>query len=1115
MKKKLLSFLLAAVMVLSMVPMALFVSTATPASLDADDLYVTDGLQVWLNAFDKTEAEAAVTAGKWTSKVGTDIQADIIGGVYDAAGNPTGWKVGANGGIKWTLTTTDQKANGIVLNPSLIPTGNWTVQVISAMNGRTNAEETERLVDNYQPAEGETPASGALYGYGHPDGYQIGIFRSYTYRTVHTKNGGDSGDSLGNRWMVTPLEYNQHYTGFGSAKPGINLENEKTAEKHAINTPFDMTITWARTAANAVSLSIMENGSSMASHLTRAVTSKDIRLAEDAEFPANNAATNNRFQFAVGMPGTVFAIRVYGRVLSQDEINQNHFADIANYFGLDVSNLADKDAATRRLIYNAFSLYAFEDADKKEEMQTIIDNAKVAAPDMTVYDKLYVQDGLTMLLSAFDSSDASVKLAEGKWLSKITGGEYAKLEADAGVTWKAGNKGGLRYDAGDRCLNTRLNFGVNLLPKGDYTLEVIADVVGITANGDGQTQHTDTGEYGYQTNLPFVIGPLRAEGWPALRYYGEKYQTSFANNELRWLYRDGMNAWGSAGPSQWSFQQDHALQYSGGAFTWALVHDLNDAGDTSTYTVMRDGVAQWTRNTADGNVAASLIPVNDTQAFWLFRSFPAEIYAVRIYNRVLSDAEQKWNHFVDMLAFYKTDISEGSPYSKLTEGQLNSLVSLMSVKAVGAFTAETFNATIEQIVKNAETVVEHETDADRLYVRDGLTVLLTAFHADDAMLNMTTGAWLNQVDGSAMLLVGDLWKKGENGVSFAMDKETWSAAGINNYLDLGAAPATEDWTLELIANIKGLTNADGSYFVDDGENWGTYAGTYSSYEIGWVKGTSFVCASPKKAGSGQLATRLSYHSGHWSADNGKYWLGASVYYWGVSAGQGSNTNEVRDQIINLTMTKMVGDFTRTIPLYAELGKRDNKVGEITQTLKGTEISIYQNGTKMTSANTVTNMVGGPAYDRKFTGTNAEGNTITGYGQYYAESETYHAPGGNFILMRGLPGTVYAIRVYARTLTEAEKNQNHFADLASYYGLNITRLLNNPVNRTKLYAACADKTFVEAGTAEFDTVKTELQRLIASTEYLLSYEGLQARLVGKSGIRSPHRPAGTPWSDFLL
>ena len=56
----------------------------------------------------------------------------------------------------------------------------------------------------------------------------------------------------------------------------------------------------------------------------------------------------------------VYAIRVYGKVLSAEEIMQNHFADIATVCKLDVTEFLKLDDAAKAKVYEAMSVYGYD-----------------------------------------------------------------------------------------------------------------------------------------------------------------------------------------------------------------------------------------------------------------------------------------------------------------------------------------------------------------------------------------------------------------------------------------------------------------------------------------------------------------------------------------------------------------------------------------------------------------------------------------------------------------------------------------------------------------------------------------------------------------------------------
>ena len=118
MKTRVLSFLLVLAMLVTMVPVMSLASAAdtteetprsetyTPLS-DYYALYKTEGLIAFFDAFNPDNGTLKLDEGKWYAKVydaekktfvvSDTLYGTIVGGVYDADTNPTGWKKGDSG----------------------------------------------------------------------------------------------------------------------------------------------------------------------------------------------------------------------------------------------------------------------------------------------------------------------------------------------------------------------------------------------------------------------------------------------------------------------------------------------------------------------------------------------------------------------------------------------------------------------------------------------------------------------------------------------------------------------------------------------------------------------------------------------------------------------------------------------------------------------------------------------------------------------------------------------------------------------------------------------------------------------------------------------------------
>ena len=69
----------------------------------------------------------------------------------------------------------------------------------------------------------------------------------------------------------------------------------------------------------------------------------------------------------------IYAVRVYSKVLTADEIAQNHFADLAKYFALDVTGFDALNADEKKAVYAAVTGYTF--ISDKDELQEVVTRA--------------------------------------------------------------------------------------------------------------------------------------------------------------------------------------------------------------------------------------------------------------------------------------------------------------------------------------------------------------------------------------------------------------------------------------------------------------------------------------------------------------------------------------------------------------------------------------------------------------------------------------------------------------------------------------------------------------------------------------------------------------------
>ena len=244
---------------------------------------------------------------------------------------------------------------------------------------------------------------------------------------------------------------------------------------------------------------------------------------------------------------------------------------------------------------------------------------------------------------------------------------------------------------------------------------------------------------------------------------------------------------------------------------------------------------------------------------------------------------------------------------------------------------------------------------------------------------------------------GKGWTLGENG-GFSITK-TWDEFGKDTtfglYIDKQFLP-TADYTVELVANPVGITNVDGTRFIDD---FSQYGQNYNNgFAIGPLRCLQFVCYRPSGK-DGQLEKRWVYQkeANAWAAAGYQSkWTDTSWRSIGL------------DQILTYTISLDLAEDNSSQYIFMSDSKQ---IGSI----------------KINASD------------------------------YLAPSDT----DGMFQLMVGVAGTIYACRVYNRTLTTSEVKQNHMADLVYFYGLDTTFLdstLASMDDASALYDAFADMDF---------------------------------------------------------
>ncbi|MBQ1254729.1 MAG: hypothetical protein IIX91_02980, partial [Clostridia bacterium] len=470
MKRKLLAMLLVLCSLVAVLPvMASPAAAATDAgATDYDALYVTDGITVWLDAFDSSEANTNIDldANTWKSKVG-DAVATL------AEGTLSPWERRAAGGIGWSQIGSDTvdvaepvQPNGLYLDPALIPADDYTLEMVIATEGITKADGTRWAhMYNLDKADAGEPA-GNQYGIGNGECFAIGAFRSYTYYCLFYKGRPSTGaenwgtsDQLSNRWYFTGLNYTDHYTRFNNNQSPLlrYLTQESKMRSFEPTDIYNMTLVLEHPTQDSVNLNVTYNGENAARGVYTAADFGGTMIANNAGYDAggNSQANRVKFQLMVGMAGTVYSVRLYDRALTEAERTQNAFADVVRYHKVDLTayNAMAEQAqeSVRKVIVakgfkgnkadieaSILQAKADYDAEQKRKEEAAASRAEllesVQDRALDAYDKYYVQKNLVIFLDGFVALpewNTNLDLEAGTWKSKvgditatITGKEY-------------------------------------------------------------------------------------------------------------------------------------------------------------------------------------------------------------------------------------------------------------------------------------------------------------------------------------------------------------------------------------------------------------------------------------------------------------------------------------------------------------------------------------------------------------------------------------------------------------------------------------------------------------------------------------------------------------------
>ncbi len=594
-------------------------------------------------AFDKAGSSIDLSDGRWQNKMDATGATDAL--LFDTYDKLT-WTVAENGTLvsvlsgTWTVNDVPHQKFGLHLNEAWATLPHFTVEMLSRPTGIAGEG------NNRTYAYGGTGGGGYLYEM-RLDAL-LGHFGSNTNCTdVGAKGGFWWGTDADEEYFFTAPREKNYFEAAGDGEAFGLLSSTYTK----------------KTAGGKVTFGVSYAGALPYTPRNAVLTEAEY-AAEKASLTAEKTK-GGMFSLWNGQPVSVYTVRVYDAPLTDKEAATNRFVDLLAYYGVNAAPIAALTSAERALVASLISDYGF-DGEKEAFSARLAELLALIQTDVDTEDTFYVTRGLVTLLSAYNHFDTGSLTTENgtSWFG-ATGVSTAGLLQGKG--WFRNEAGGYtivmdetayRKDSIPNASGTPFysQFGLylpaELLPAEDYTAEVVMNPVGISCyneNGELERYVDDKSPNGLFSEYGIAIGPLRAMQFASYRPAGRDGQL-----ERRWvysatggytttwkdMYRD--TTWASLGLHEIvTFGITHAFT---GASTYRMLHNRKEV------TRLNISAADYVTPAAADNMFQLMVGVAGT------------IYSVRVYNRVLSEAEMAQNHMADLIYYYGLDTDMLSPF---------------------------------------------------------------------------------------------------------------------------------------------------------------------------------------------------------------------------------------------------------------------------------------------------------------------------------------------------------------------------------------------------------------------------------------------------------------------
>ena len=809
----------------------------------------------------------------------------------------------------------------------------------------------------------------------------------------------------------------------------------------------------------------------------------------------------------------IYAVRLYDRALTDAELCQNHFADLAKHFRLDVTGLLEYSplckAEDLEAYYSAFAALDFTSV--RSDVQAVADAAfavlkESVAPvenSTAYYDALYVKRDLLFRLDFFPLNSVWKKADE---YGTITAADTSAATKSAVVAWLnqfvVENPGGVSMvingtngDSGATDFEHQIPFRIK---EGYIQYKNISDGYTITNNNPylqfkpSSTAVYNSGGFTWEMHVSFDEFSKTGTFWlPALSDLRPVATTSSPKT-----------AFTVTGASGFTVLSTGALTHGGKSFDLTYRTEAKDGSYDAVLSSASTTLGKFSKTTAYAGAVCDF--------GWNFNESDAKIYAVRLYDRALSDAELRQNHFADLAKYFRLDLGDFASYSDADKQRIYSAFTAYDLETASyaalqkAYTDLAVSMAIEKYeahyLEGAEYAAHNafiDACIEKATQNQGDFLAITAIYA----LPLSARGDIYALSGDAltqeaiMEAVSAYWTFDEEEYR-SYDRLYYDAGNLVTAYDFFALSSY--WNADRAEGYLPTSKATASWESQTGTG-GRYFDRFS------VKGRlNLLCEGGvipftiPVAGARGMGGFVLLGEGGRAADA----FAASGLGSTVTAEAVLRVDAATDALFSLSGVCLgIKDGVYTAPSGMHnltgvgIGAAATLGGATTYSLVLTHaglggavsLSLSEKGTEVFNA-TGTAMA------------DATGKTTLGQDQ-------------------SLAGAVYAIRYYRTVLTEAQMAQNHFADIAKFYRLdlpNIDLILTSASAAASLYAAMADYGFDESREQVQKTYDDYcdafllehegLAALRAEAAAIVNFEGYQVRVAGTEGA-APDAYAG--------